>query len=199
MVDLRALLHEVMENFRGNADEAGVALATELPDDPVWVRGDAVRLRQIFANLLSNGILYTPREAGRIRVKLGLDGWPAPRSALQDSGIGIAPEERERIFDLFYQAPQPIDRPRGGLGIGLTLAQRLARLHGGEIEVSSEGRDRGSTFRVSLPLADRPEACAASESPGSAARASCASPSWRTTRTSAIRCASCCRWTGTRC
>ena len=62
LVDLRALAaQEVMENFRGHADEAGVALRSDLPDDAVWVRGDAVRLRQIFANLLSNAIIYTPR------------------------------------------------------------------------------------------------------------------------------------------
>jgi two-component system, chemotaxis family, CheB/CheR fusion protein len=157
LVDLRALALEVMENFRTHADEGGVALRSELPDDPVWVRGDAVRLRQVVANLLSNAILYTPR-GGRILVQLGCEGGKAELS-LRDTGVGITAEERERIFELFYQAPQPIDRPRGGLGIGLTLAQRLARLHGGEIEVDSEGRDRGSTFRVWLPLADRPEAC----------------------------------------
>jgi two-component system, chemotaxis family, CheB/CheR fusion protein len=162
LVDVRALVTELLENFRNNADDAGVALLADVPDEPVWVRGDALRLRQVFANLLSNAILYTPR-GGRVLLKLGCEEGRAQIS-LRDTGIGLAPEERERIFDLFYQAPQPIDRPRGGLGIGLTLAQRLVRLHGGEIEVSSEGRDRGSTFSLSLPLAERPDACAASQS-----------------------------------
>jgi two-component system, chemotaxis family, CheB/CheR fusion protein len=156
LVDLRSLVLEVVENFRNQADEGGVALHARLSEESVWVRGDAVRLRQIFANLLSNAILYTPR-GGRILVQLAC-GEGRVAVSLRDTGAGVTPEERERIFELFYQAPQPIDRPRGGLGIGLTLAQRLARLHGGEIEVESEGRDRGSTFRVSLPLADRPEA-----------------------------------------
>jgi two-component system CheB/CheR fusion protein len=163
LVDVRGLLQDVLENFRSNADEAGVSLLADLSEDPVWVRGDAVRLRQVFANLLSNAVLYTPR-GGRVLLRLGCQGGRA-QITLRDTGIGLAPEERERIFELFYQAPQPIDRPRGGLGIGLTLAQRLARLHGGEIEVTSEGRDRGSTFAVSLPLADRPDACATSANP----------------------------------
>ncbi len=161
LVDVRSLAQEVTENFRGNADDAGIVLGSDLPSDAVWVRGDAVRLRQILANLLANAILYTPR-GGRVLVRLECSGGRA-QVAVRDTGIGIAPEERDRIFDLFYQAPQPIDRPRGGLGIGLTLAQRLARLHGGEIDVDSDGRDRGSTFRVSLPLADRPDACATND------------------------------------
>jgi two-component system CheB/CheR fusion protein len=160
MVDLRALAQEVTENFRGNAEDAGISLGADLSADAVWVRGDAVRLRQVLANLIGNAILYTPR-GGRVLLGLECSGQRA-QITVGDTGIGIPPEERERIFDLFYQAPQPIDRPRGGLGIGLTLAQRLARLHGGEIEVDSEGRDKGATFRVSLPLADRPDACAAS-------------------------------------
>jgi two-component system CheB/CheR fusion protein len=163
LVDLRALVQEVAENFRNTAEEAAVALRVDLPEEAIWVRGDGVRLRQVFANLMSNAILYTPRD-GRVVVQFDC-GRGRAEVSLRDTGIGIAPEERERIFDLFYQAPQPIDRPRGGLGIGLTLAQRLARLHGGEIEVSSDGRDRGSTFKVSLPLADRPDACAANENP----------------------------------
>jgi CheY-like chemotaxis protein len=67
--------------------------------------------------------------------------------------MGLTEEERARVFELFYQTPQAIDRKRGGLGVGLTLAQKLARLHGGDIAPASDGRDQGSTFTVTLPLA----------------------------------------------
>ena len=118
---------------------------------------------------------------------------------MRDTGVGMTPEELGRVFELFYQAPQPLDRPRGGLGIGLTLAQRLARLHGGEIDADSDGRGRGSTFRVSFPSLDSAGRRRPSDAGRRGRRASCASPSSRTTTTSARPCATCWRWTATRC
>ena len=72
--------------------------------------------------------------------------------AVRDTGVGLAPEEIKQVFELFYQAPQPLDRPRGGLGVGLSLAQRLVTLHDGTIAARSAGRGKGSEFTVNLPF-----------------------------------------------
>ncbi|MGH8635878.1 MAG: hybrid sensor histidine kinase/response regulator [Burkholderiales bacterium] len=121
---------------------------------PVWVEADPARLEQVLSNLLSNATAHTPAE-GRIRVEVEQQGDSAILR-VADTGIGIEPEHLGRIFDLFYQVPQALDRAKGGLGIGLTLVQRLVQLHGGSVSVSSEGHNRGATFTVSLPAVPAP-------------------------------------------
>ena len=155
LVDLRTLLQELVESYRPSFEQTGLALELKFTSNDLWVRGDSVRLRQVFANLLTNAVNYTP-SGGRVTLTAGRgDG----RAVVEvcDSGVGMAPEEIERVFELFYQAPQSLDRPRGGLGIGLTLAQRLARLHGGDLRAESEGRGCGSRFTVQVPLVDASE------------------------------------------
>jgi CheY-like chemotaxis protein/two-component sensor histidine kinase len=125
-------------------------LTTELPDDPVYVRGDAVRLTQVFANLLNNSAKFTPPH-GRIRVLLGAEGDQAI-VAVEDTGIGIPPTMLHEIFEIFAQGPGARMQGRGGLGIGLSLVRRLVALHGGQVTAHSEGPDRGSRFEVRLPL-----------------------------------------------
>jgi two-component system CheB/CheR fusion protein len=167
-VDLGQAVREVVESSRPVFEDAGVALHVRLPEQPLCVRGDGVRLRQILANLLSNAVNYTPRGG-----KVWVDGEAAGGRALvtvKDTGVGMSLEELGRVFELFYQAPQPLDRPRGGLGIGLTLAQRLARVHGGELDASSEGRGCGSTFQVVIPLLDSDAAREASATPAAPSR-----------------------------
>jgi len=120
-------------------------------DPTLVVIGDEVRLAQIIENLLINAAKYTP-DGGRIE----LSGEPAGGMvsiAVTDTGIGIAPEMLERVFDLFAQADTSLDRAEGGLGIGLTLVDRLTRMHGGHASVSSAGLGLGSTFTVTLPRA----------------------------------------------
>jgi len=120
----------------------------EIRTEPVWVEGDAVRLEQILANMVTNAIKYTPA-GGRIRVDLCADGGDAVLS-VEDSGVGISPRLLPFIFDLYVQADRTLDRAQGGLGIGLTLVRRLIELHGGTIVAASEGEGHGSRFTVRL-------------------------------------------------
>jgi signal transduction histidine kinase len=118
---------------------------------PAWVHVDAVRIEQVVTNLLANALKYTPA-GGKIHVSVTGDGDEAVL-CVRDSGIGISPELLPRVFELFVQGTRSLDRAQGGLGIGLTLVRRLVELHGGSVHAASDGRDRGSTFTVRLPLA----------------------------------------------
>jgi signal transduction histidine kinase/ActR/RegA family two-component response regulator len=122
--------------------------------EAVWINGDPTRVEQIVANLLVNAATYTPA-GGRIRLRVAREGGQA-LIEVSDNGIGIAPEHLGRIFDLFYQADATVDRARGGLGIGLTLVQRLVELHGGSVLAHSGGRGLGSTFTVRIPAVAAP-------------------------------------------
>jgi PAS domain S-box-containing protein len=125
-------------------------LEVALPEEMLWVEGDPTRLAQVISNLLNNAAKYTP-EGGHIRLSVGRDGDEAV-IRVKDSGEGIAPEMLPRVFDLFSQASQSIDRSEGGLGIGLTLVKRLVEMHGGTVEARSDGLGHGSEFVVRLPL-----------------------------------------------
>jgi CheY-like chemotaxis protein len=114
------------------------------------VRGDSVRLVQIVTNLLTNAAKYT-EPSGHIRIRADGQGSMACID-VQDDGVGIAKEMLPRVFGLFVQAPQTIDRARGGLGLGLPIVQGLVRAFGGTVSVHSDGLGRGSRFRVELPL-----------------------------------------------
>jgi CheY-like chemotaxis protein len=118
------------------------------------VYGDPTRLDQILVNLLGNAVKYTPA-GGKVRIRLARE---ADEAVLQvsDTGRGIEPEMLPRIFDLFAQGEQSLDRAQGGLGIGLTLVRRLVELHGGSIDASSAGVGKGSEFVVRLPLRPPP-------------------------------------------
>jgi CheY-like chemotaxis protein len=116
----------------------------------VPVRGDASRLHQVVGNLLSNASNYSP-SGTLVQLRL-LSGTDEAVLTVADHGIGIEREMFGKIFELFVQADQRLDRPRGGLGVGLSLARSVVELHGGTIDVESEGRNRGSTFTVRLPL-----------------------------------------------
>lgn len=122
---------------------------------PVWVEGDPTRLEQILTNLLVNAARYT-LAGGHIRVRVAREGDEAVIE-VSDDGQGIAPENLPRVFELFFQAESTADRTAGGLGIGLTLVQRLARLHGGDVKAESGGRDQGATFTVRLPAVTAPD------------------------------------------
>jgi CheY-like chemotaxis protein len=134
----------------------GQALEVRLPDEPLYVRGDATRLEQIFANLLDNASKYTDKE-GTIQLSLeatGDDGRQLCCVRVSDDGIGMSQETLPNIFGLFSQADVPIARSRGGLGIGLTLVRTLVELHGGSVRATSRGLGHGSQFEVRLPLAN---------------------------------------------
>jgi len=122
---------------------------------PVWVDGDQTRIEQILTNLLVNAARYTA-PGGHIRVRVAREADTAVLE-VRDDGQGIAPENLPRIFELFFQAETTADRSTGGLGIGLTLVQRLVELHAGEVKAASPGRGKGATFTVRLPAMAAPE------------------------------------------
>jgi signal transduction histidine kinase/ActR/RegA family two-component response regulator len=118
--------------------------------EPVAIDGDPVRIEQIFTNLLTNAIKYTPA-GGRITVQVTREGSEGVLR-VRDNGTGIAPEMLGGIFELFTQVENTLDRARGGLGIGLTVARSLAQQHGGTVQAFSDGLGQGSEFVVRLPL-----------------------------------------------
>jgi CheY-like chemotaxis protein len=124
-------------------------LSVSLPSQPIHLDADPVRLAQVLANLLNNAAKYMDR-GGRIWLS-------AERSerevvlSVRDAGIGIAASALPTIFDMFTQIEESLEKSRGGLGIGLTLAKQLIELHGGAIEARSEGPGKGAEFKVRLP------------------------------------------------
>lgn len=126
------------------------ALVVAIPEEPLRIHADPVRLTQIVANLLNNASKYSP-EGGSIRLSAGREGTDAV-IRVRDSGIGMPAETLPRVFELFYQGEATTNRAEGGLGIGLTLVRTLTELHGGAVDAYSEGPDLGSTLVVHLPL-----------------------------------------------
>jgi signal transduction histidine kinase/DNA-binding response OmpR family regulator len=148
-LDLAALLAECVEAQRPAIAARRQMLNQSLPSVPLWVQGDSARLQQVISNLLSNAVKYTP-DGGQLFVGAWIEAGQAVVS-VRDNGIGIEPELLPRVFDLFEQGQRSLDRSQGGLGVGLTLVQRLVRLHGGRVEARSAGPGQGSEFRVCLP------------------------------------------------
>lgn len=148
-VDLGDAARRCVQALAADADMSGIRLHIDTPSQPAFVRGDLVRVEQILANLVTNAIKYTPR-GGHVDVAVQSDG-DTILLVVRDSGIGIDPDIIPRVFELFAQAKQGLDRSRGGLGLGLALVKRLVELHGGAIDAQSEGAGRGSTFTVTFP------------------------------------------------
>jgi len=148
-LELRDVVVSAVELARPLLDANAHSLAIELPDGPLPIDGDRTRLAQVLANLLNNAAKYTP-PGGHVGLRVQREGtqW---RIDVRDDGIGIPRDMLARVFDMFTQIDQSIDRAQGGLGIGLTLVRRLVQLHGGEVDVRSEGTCKGSTFTVHLP------------------------------------------------
>jgi signal transduction histidine kinase len=152
------LVGDVVEDHRRVLETAGLTVALELPEEPVWMEGDSTRLSQVVGNLLSNAAKFT-EPGGQVRVRLVAE----PRSqsvvlSVRDSGIGIERAMLLHVFELFTQADQGLDRSRGGLGLGLALVKGLVEQHGGSVWAHSEGPGQGSEFNVLLPTVAAPPA-----------------------------------------
>ena len=149
-VELRAVVQDAVESVRPAAEAKGVYLSTLLAPDAGEVTADPDRLQQVMWNLLSNAVKFTPA-GGRVEVELRGEG---ARAALRvsDTGEGIAPEFLPHVFERFRQADMGTTRQHGGLGLGLAIVRHLVELHGGEVKAASEGRGKGSTFTLRLPL-----------------------------------------------
>jgi signal transduction histidine kinase/DNA-binding response OmpR family regulator len=150
-VDLFAVVESAIEAVRPAFETKGVRFEPVFDTAACLVPADANRLQQVFWNLFSNAIKFTPK-GGQVIVEVKRAGTGA-QVYVRDSGIGIAPEFLPYIFDRFRQADGSTTRAHGGLGLGLSIVKHLVQLHNGKVEVSSEGKDRGTTFTVSMPLA----------------------------------------------
>ena len=149
--DLEEVVRSALATFEQTAKAKGVLLELALVDAPLTVEADAGRLQQILVNILSNAVKFTPA-GGRIDVILARAGERA-RITVTDTGEGIAPEFLPHVFEIFRQEEQGSSHRHSGLGVGLSLVRRLTEMHGGEVEVASEGGGHGTRVTVSLPLA----------------------------------------------
>jgi len=153
-VDVHAVLEDALTVVRPDIEQKKIALDLDLAGSQPVICGDGVRLQQVFWNVLKNAVKFTP-EAGRITVTTRLEADRRLAIEIQDSGIGMTAAEVNRIFEPFSQGDhvgKGGSHRFGGLGLGLAISRRLIELHSGNIVASSEGRDRGATFRIELPL-----------------------------------------------
>jgi signal transduction histidine kinase len=148
--DLAFIVESAIDTGRPALEGAGHQLIVELPETPIVVFGDAVRLTQVFANLLTNAAKYT-NTGGTIHLTVAREGDQA-RVSVRDNGIGIPAEHLTSVFDMFMQVDRSSRRAQGGLGIGLTLVRSLIAMHGGRVEARSDGPLTGSEFIVHLPV-----------------------------------------------
>jgi signal transduction histidine kinase len=148
--DLARAIESAVEANRAAIDSRHQLLALTMPDRPITMKGDFVRVVQIIANLVHNAAKFTG-DSGTIELEVTPDANGAT-IRIKDSGVGIPRERLVEIFEPFTQLAQPAGTVRGGLGVGLTLARTLAELHGGTVSATSEGPDKGSEFVVRLPM-----------------------------------------------
>jgi PAS domain S-box-containing protein len=149
-VELAPVINQAVEACRPLAESAGHEMTISLPPQPVYLNADPIRLTQVISNLLDNACKFT-QHAGRIRLTAERQGGDVV-VAVKDNGIGIPPDRIDGIFELFAQVDRTLEKSHGGLGIGLTLVKRLVEMHGGTVEVHSEGQGKGSDFLVRLPV-----------------------------------------------
>jgi signal transduction histidine kinase/ActR/RegA family two-component response regulator len=160
-LDLRVCVDSAMDLVRYRATEKGLALTLQWGEGlPPGIIGDATRLRQILLNLLANAVKFTER--GEVAVSVERVGADRLRIAVRDSGIGLTPDARARLFQPFEQADASTTRRYGGTGLGLSISRKLAELMGGTLEAASDGPGRGATFTLEIeaPAAELPAATA---------------------------------------
>jgi hypothetical protein len=149
-VDMREILTRAVETSRPLIDSRRHRLKVSIPDQPLRVLGDALRLTQAVVNLLNNAAKYTP-EGGSIKLSASVRGAEIEIRVL-DNGTGIEHEMLEKVFDIFVQVNPSAGNALGGLGVGLALVRRVVELHGGNVQARSEGKMHGTEFVVRLPL-----------------------------------------------
>jgi signal transduction histidine kinase len=150
VVDLRLVVQRSVEAVMSAHAHRRHQVSVTLPDAPVWLDADAIRLEQVVVNLMSNAANYT-QDGGSITVDVSQSADQA-ELRVADSGSGIPPEMLSRVFDLFTRAEEAREHSRNGLGIGLNIVKQIVDLHGGSVVARSDGLGQGSEFVVSLPL-----------------------------------------------
>jgi PAS domain S-box-containing protein len=146
--DISTIVEDAITTITPAAQAKSIRVASTI-EPGLLLQADPDRLRQVFWNLLSNAVKFTP-EGGSVAIS-GVRDSRAVRISVEDSGIGIAPESLPYVFRRFWQEETPNSRAHGGLGLGLALARDFVELHGGRVDVHSEGLGRGARFDVTLP------------------------------------------------
>ena len=149
-VELSVVVQNAVEASHPLIKQMGHELSLAMPSAPIYLDGDMTRLAQVVSNLLNNAAKYTDR-GGRIRLSAERTESDAVLTVV-DNGVGIPAHMLSKVFEMFTQVDHSLERSKGGLGIGLSLVQRLVELHGGSVQASSDGDGRGSTFVVRLPV-----------------------------------------------
>jgi PAS domain S-box-containing protein len=149
VIDFAELTQRVVECTKPLIDAKGHRLEIDLPPESLWLSCDVVRFSQVMVNLIDNAVKYTPPN-GCIRLRA------VPREEVievlvEDDGMGIAADLLPYVFDLFQQGDRPLDRPQGGLGLGLSLVRSLVQAHGGQVSAESDGPGCGTRMRLWLP------------------------------------------------
>ena len=151
-VEMERLARRVLVAWRsaGRLERHDVTIQAE----PAWIEGDEVRLEQVFSSLLDNSLKFTPA-GGAVEVRVRRCGAEVELT-VADTGRGFEPGSIDRMFGVFVQGEQPIERPTGGIGVGLALVRRLVELHGGRVHAHSAGEGRGAVFTATFPAVDPP-------------------------------------------
>ncbi len=150
-IELKTAIEMALETSQGLIDESENELTISLPEKPIFLNADLTRTTQIFLNILNNAAKYSDK-GGKISLKAKAENGNAV-IRIKDTGLGIEPEMLKKIFEMFGQIETPYEQARGGLGIGLSVVEKLIEMHNGSIEAFSEGNGKGSEFIVRLPLA----------------------------------------------
>jgi heavy metal sensor kinase len=156
-IEFSEVVRDQVDQFQIPAEDQGVRLSAELPAS-CRIQADRIQIERLISNLLSNAVKYTPR-GGEVRVRVDCTGSDA-RLIVEDTGVGISPENVSHIFDRFYRVPSA--DPEKGLGLGLSFVAWIVKAHGGTVEVDS-ALDRGTRFTVSLPAGEPAPAPAPAE------------------------------------
>lgn len=152
---LAAVVERVVETLRPVLARRSMQVRIEPEAARAWVRGDEVRLVQVLNNVLGNAVKFTAA-TGRIELTMSLHAGQI-EVEVKDDGIGMAPQVVAHAFDAFFQAPQEVDRARGGLGLGLAIVKSLVEMHGGSVVAASAGPGQGSTITMRMPCVERPQ------------------------------------------
>jgi len=152
-IELASIVHQAVETVHGLYRSLDHELTVVLPPESISLDADPARLTQVVGNLLHNAGKFTDR-GGHVWLTVEADGGQAV-IRVRDNGVGIAAEHHRELFTMFGQIDTTLERSRGGLGIGLTLVKTLVEMHGGRVEVQSEGPGRGTEFTIRLPISTR--------------------------------------------
>ena len=165
-LDLTGLVRRTAEDHRSLFATRGIDLDVDIPDERLWVNGDALRLAQSIGNLLHNAAKFTER-GGRTAIRVRKDdASDAALISVRDTGVGLSPQALPHLFEPFMQVDSTIDRTRGGLGLGLALTKSLVEMHGGAVSARSGGVGHGAEFTIRLPLQAAPSVAPAPRAVG---------------------------------